>query len=146
MTGRSGRLTPSVLGPESLGISSAGAFPFGGRARARLSPDSQSTPQSFCLRVSGVVAPSAPGVARMRVRPGLSCGVLQLSLVRQPRLRAAGVGSGRECVMGSAVQQVGPYPRQPQKRGGVSSFRSTPLRPSANAPLSRNTSRLAAWS
>lgn len=106
MTGRSGRLTPSVSGPESLGVSSAGAFPFGGRARARLSPDSQSTPQSFCLRVSGVVAPSAPGVARACVEPGLSCGVLQLSLVRQPRLRAAGVGSGGECVTGCEVRQV----------------------------------------
>lgn len=107
MTGRSGRLTPSVSGPESLGVSSAGAFPFGGHARACLSPDSQSTLQSFCLRVSGVVAPSAPGVARVCVEPGLSCGVLQLCLLRQPRLRAAGEGSGLECVTGCDVRQAG---------------------------------------
>lgn len=110
MIGRSGRLTLSASGPESLGASSVDAFPFGGCTRVHLSPDSQSMSQSSYLRVPGVVALSAPGAVYVCVELDLFYGMLQLSLVFQLRLRAVGTDSGGECVMGREARQVGLHP------------------------------------
>src|SRR5690348_3021268 len=51
---------PSVIGPERFRPGSkSGAYPFGGDGKPSRFPECHRPTRSFCLRVSGAVAPSA---------------------------------------------------------------------------------------